>query len=174
MHTCGRDLDNVTLREKIVSPKQTNAYTWVHVNFGHHSKFKKTGSIQLVIAYWRCKTLFIRSFTLWQKYCFYFLGQENEQNLRQKHLTPFSANLLVLEQICIETHLQSLTRSIRWCNNISNVFNNFGDSEEENTARFMFSMTENLIVPIFMKFGGVKICMKFRRFLTKIIYFKIT
>ena len=34
-------------------------------------------------------------------------------------------------------------------------------SNQENKARFVFSITENLIVPIFMRFGGVEICRKF-------------
>ena len=43
----------------------------------------------------------------------------------------FTAQLLVLEQICIKKNLESLTRSIRWCNALFNISNSFGDNEEE-------------------------------------------
>ena len=94
---CGRDLDSVMLAEKIVSPIQTNAYTSCRVNIGHHSKFKKTGSIWA--SYCLLNIYNFNSYALSRFYDrhFFFIiwDPENvDKNLRQKHFTPFYSTII--------------------------------------------------------------------------------
>ena len=69
----------------VVSSTHTNTVTLFLGDIGHYSKFMKTGSVHLVVAYSRCTTLIHMFFQVSvTEIYFLFFGPENvEQNLRQ-------------------------------------------------------------------------------------------